>query len=127
MNNRKTWFAVIILALLVAIAACCWFAFKPEAVLGTKNIVVEVTHKDGNVNVYEIETQAQYLYDALREQGLIGEITDGFFTDLDDEYADAQNEEWWGYTKAGEYVNFGVADCVIKDGDHYEFTFNVGW
>lgn len=127
MNNKKTFIALTILTVLVIAAILCWFAFKPTAVDGTKIITVEITHKDGQTNSYELETQVQYLYDALSESGIIGELKDGFFTELDGETADGTNEEWWGYTKSGEYVNYGVADCVITDGDHYEFTFHVGW
>ena len=127
MKNRKTWIAVVLLVLMVAAAAVCWLAFKPTALVGEKNITVQVTHKDGVVNIYEFATNEQYLYEALREQELIGHLTDGYFTELDGETTDTSNEEWWGYTKSGEYVSYGVGQCVIEDGDHYEFTFNVGW
>lgn len=124
---KKTWIAIAVLLVLVVLAAACWVAFKPETVAGTKAITVEITHKDSSNNTYTIETQQLYLYDALKEQGLVGELVDGYFTELDGEMADTSQEEWWGYTKSGEYVSYGVADCVIEDGDHYEFTFHVGW
>lgn len=124
---KKTWIAVAVLLVLVVLAAACWIAFKPETVAGAKTITVEVTHKDLSINTYTFETQQLYLYDALKEQGVIGELTDGYFTELDGETADTSLEEWWGYTKSGEYVSYGVVDCAIEDGDHYEFTFNIGW
>ena len=84
-------------------------------------------NKDGSVNTYEIETEQEHLYDALAEKGLVGKLESGYFIELDGETAVTEDEEWWGYTRSGEYVNYGVGECVIKDGEHYEFTFNVGW
>ena len=124
---KKSWVAGAALAVMIVFEVVCWTAFKPETVEGMKAITVEITHKDTAVNTYYIETEQLYLYDALVEQGLIGELVDGYFTELDGETADTLQEEWWGYTKFGEYVNYGVVDCAIEDGDHYEFTFNIGW
>ena len=46
---------------------------------------------------------------------------------VDGETVDEANQEWWGYTKGGEMVEYGVDMCPIADGEHYEFTLNVGW
>lgn len=127
MKNKKPLIAVLALVLLLAVAIGCWFAFAPQGVEGEKHITVEVTHKDGSLNTYEIETTEMYLYDAMKAEGLVGELADEYFVTLDGETADTAGEEWWGYTKSGEYVSYGVGQCVIEDGDHYEFTFHVGW
>lgn len=126
MKNKRNA-VVLVLVILILAAVTCWLVFKPETSEGVKNITVEVTHKDGTVNAYDITTDAVYLYDALREAEIVGALIDGYFTELDGEEAKTSDEEWWGYTKSGEYVSYGVADCAIEDGDHYEFTFNVGW
>ena len=66
-SNRKKYIvlsliaAVVVLIVLVAAAAFCWFAFSPTAVSGGKTIVVDVTHKDGSTNTYEITTEAELL------------------------------------------------------------------
>lgn len=127
MKNKKNVLVIVVLLVMVAAAVTCWLVFKPEATGGEKNITVEVTHKDGTVNTYDITTQALYLSGALEENGLVGEIVDGYFTVLDGETANTEDQEWWGYTKSGEYVNYGISECAIENGDHYEFTFNVGW
>ena len=128
-NSRKksVIIAVLVLVVLVIAAAVCWFAFKPQTLQGSKNIVVEVNHKDGTSVDFEISTDAEYLYDAMKQEGLIGELENGMFDTVDSETIDPANEEWWGYTKAGEYVNVGLSECVIADGDHYEFNFNIGY
>ena len=127
MTNKKTLLAVLVLFIAAALALTCWFIYKPQAEDGEKNITVEITHKDETVNTYEFATQQQFLYDAMYEAGIIGELTDGYFVEVDGETADTAAQEWWGYTKSGEYVNYGAGECVISDGDHYEFTFHVGW
>jgi hypothetical protein len=43
----------------------------------------------------------------------------------DGETADDSQEQWWGFTKSGEYVETGVDATDIEDGDHFEFTLNV--
>ena len=130
MKNKKSLAAVLVLVVLVAVAAICWFAFAPKAVGGGKTITVDVTHKDGQVNTYEIRTDEEFLRGAMEQEGLIGgnESEYGLYVlTVDSETVDKANQEWWGYTKSGEMVNYGVDTCPIEDGDHYEFTLNVGW
>ena len=130
MKNKKPLVAVIVLVLLVAVAVACWLFFSPDAVAGSKTITVDVTHKDGNTNTFEIRTDAEYLRGALEQEKLVaGE--DGpygmYILTVDGETVDESNQEWWGYTKSGEMVDYGIDTCPIVDGDHYEFTLNVGW
>lgn len=130
MKNKKTVIAIVVLVLLVAVAAVCWFLFSPRAVEGSKTIIVDVTHKDGQTNTFEIHTDAEYLREALEQEDLVAG-TEGEFglymMTVDGETVDESQQEWWGYTKSGEMVNYGIDTCPIEDGDHYEFTFNIGW
>lgn len=130
MKNKKTFIAIVLLLVLVTVAAACWFAFGPKTVEGSKTVTVDVTHKDGQTNTFTLHTDAVYLSEAMKEQDLL-DGTDGEFgmyvLTVDGETVDESNQEWWGYTKAGEMVNYGVDTCPIMDGDHYEFTFHVGW
>jgi len=130
MKNKKTVIAIAVLVLFVAVAAVCWFLFSPQAVEGSKTIIVDVTHKDGQTNTFEIHTDAEYLREALEQENLVAG-TEGEFglymMTVDGETVDESQQEWWGYTKSGEMVNYGIDTCPIEDGDHYEFTFNIGW
>lgn len=122
--------AIIAMAVMVSLAVLCLIVhsvMKPKPEEGSKRITVEVTHRDETVNTFEINTDEKYLYDAMRQENLIGDLEDGYFTTVDGEAADSDAQEWWGYTKGGEYVSYGVGECVIYDGDHFEFTFNIGW
>ena len=118
------------MVLLVAVAAICWFLFAPDAVAGSKTIEVDVTHGDGSVKTFEIHTDAEYLREALEQEDLVAGTESEFglyMMTVDGETVDESQQEWWGYTKSGEMVNYGVDTCPIEDGDHYEFTFNIGW
>ena len=125
--KNKTWIAAVVLIVLVLGSLVCWKTFAPQAVEGEKEITVEISHKDGTCNAYTFRTQQKYLYDALAEQNIIGPLSEGYFTQLDGETANTEEQEWWGYTKSGEMVDYGIDTCPIEDGDHYEFTLNVGW
>ena len=130
MKNKKSIIAIVVLVLFVAVAAACWFAFAPDSVEGSKTITVDVTHKDGTTNTFEIHTDAEFLRGALEQENLVaGEESEFglYMLTMDGETVDEANQEWWGYTKSGEMVNYGVDTCPIADGDHYEFTFNIGW
>ena len=130
MKNKKAVVAIIVLVVLIAIAAVCWFAFGPKAVSGSKTITVDVTHKDGSVKTFEIHTDEEFLRGAMEQENLVAgtESEYGLYIlTVDGETVDESQQEWWGYTKSGEMVNYGIDTCPIEDGDHYEFTFNVGW
>ena len=130
MKNKKTLIAVIVLVVLVAVAVVCWLAFGPKAVAGGKTVTVEVTHKDGTTKTFEIKTDEEFLRGALEQENLVAgnETEYGLYVlTVDGETADESQQEWWGYTKSGEQVNYGVDSCPIADGDHYEFTLNVCW
>ena len=130
MKNKKTVLAVVVLVVLVAVAAFCWFRFAPSAVAGSKTIEVDIIHGDGTVKTFEIHTDAEFLRGAMEQEGLISGMESEYglyILTVDGETVDESNQEWWGYTKSGEQVNYGVDTCPIADGEHYEFTFNVGW
>jgi hypothetical protein len=96
---------------------------------GEKTCVVEVKAED-QVVTFTIKTDEEYLRGALEQENLIfGTDSDYgiYILTMDGETVDEANMEWWGYTKSGEQVNYGVDTCPILDGDHYEFVINVGW
>ena len=128
--NKKTLIIVLALAVLVAALAVVYFVTRPEATEGMKSFTVEITHKDGTTNTFQIDTDAEYLRGALEQENLVSGTDQEYglyILTMDGETVDESNQEWWGYTKSGEQVNYGVDTCPIEDGDHYEFTLNVGW
>lgn len=122
--------ALIILVVLAAGAYTVYHYLMPKAMEGDKTITISIDHKVGEDKTLTIKTDADYLRGALEQEGLV-EGTDSEFglwvTAIDGEKADEAKQEWWGYTKFGEYVETGVDQTPVEDGDSFEFTLNEGY
>ena len=118
----------VILALLVVAAVLALIFLRPDANPGSKAIVFQVTHSDGNVVNFDIRTDSENLRGALEQENLItgNESAYGLFvTEIDGEAADDAQRQWWCFTKDGEMLNTGVDDSMIADGEHYEAFIDV--
>lgn len=119
--------AAVLVALIVA-AAFLWKGFSADPQEGSKAIVFEVVGKDGGSKEYDISTDAEYLADALVEEGLVDYAADGMYNTIDGITADwSVDESWWCITKDGEMTAVGMNDQVIADGEHYEATYTIGY
>ena len=122
--------AVAAIVVLTAAFFALYQHFSPAAVPGEKQIVLTVVHKDGAQADFALNTQTEYLGDALMEENLIKgeESTYGLYiTDVDGEAADESKEEWWCLSKDGETCTTGISQTPISDGDHFELTLTTGW
>lgn len=128
MKNKKTLIILaIVLVALVAAAAILVTAYSANTVSGTKKITVEIVYKDGTSDSFDLKTNGEYLADAMVEAGLIVYSEDGYYTTVNGVEASWEVDEgWWNITKSGEYLNFGLNDIAIADGDHYEVTYTCG-
>ncbi len=121
------------LLILVLLATGAYFAYKllsPAVTAGAKTITVSIDHMNGEDKTLTIKTDSEYLRGALEQEKLInGKNSDyGFFiTSVDGEAADESKQQWWGYTKFCEYVDTGVDQTPIADGDSFEFTLHEGY
>ncbi|MBQ7935662.1 MAG: hypothetical protein IJ333_04870, partial [Clostridia bacterium] len=71
---------------------------------------------------------AEYLADALVEEGLIEYAADGLYTTIDGITADwSVDESWWCISKDGVSLNVGMNQQPIADGEHYEATYTIGY
>lgn len=129
---------VAVLCVAIAAFAAAYFAFTPKPAAGSKTIQVEIVADavDSNKEVVRkskivtIQTDAEFLRQALEEQDLIqGDESEFglFIKTVDGITADDSNQEWWCVTKGGEQVMTGVDATPIADGDHYEITLTVGY
>ncbi len=129
--KKKQLIAVIIFAALLLAAFLVWQFARPAPVSGSKQITLEVVHADGSSKSFDIATDAENLRGALEQvDGLIAgeESAYGLMVyTVDGETADwDRDQSWWCLTKDGEWMDTGVDDTVIADGEHYEFTYTVG-
>jgi hypothetical protein len=123
-KKTKTIAAVAVLVVLVAAALVCWKLYSPQASAGAKTVSVEVTHGDGSVKNFTLNTDAQFLWDAMDEAGLIGGRDSEYgkwVTLVDGETADEAAGQYWLFTKGGEWVTTSCNKTPIADGEHYEF------
>ncbi len=129
-NKKAGLLALLVLAVLVAGAYATYHFLMPKAMEGDKTITIVIDHKVGEDKTLTIKTDADYLRGALEQEELV-EGTDSDFglwvTAIDGEKADEAKQQWWGYTKSGAYVETGVDQTPIKDGDSFEFTLNEGY
>ena len=114
---------LLALLLVLALTAC--------ASKGTqKEIVFEVTHADGSVKTYTIQTEAKTLAEALTKEGLISEDAQspGLYNLIDGELADwSDGEAWWCISRDGTSLSVGMQNTIIADGEHYEAVFTRGF
>jgi hypothetical protein len=128
--KRKNIILVAVLIILVAGAILTYVLLSGKPVEGMKTITVDVIHKDETKKTFRIKTTEEFLRGALEQENLI-KGTDGQFglyvETVDGENVDANLQEWWCFTQNGESLMTGVDVTPIKDGDHFEIIFTVGW
>jgi len=122
--------SLLALLLLAAVLYGVWYTTRPEPAAGNKALTIEVTHSDGTTNTFPIETDAEYLAEALVENGIVedNQSTYGLYIlTADGETANESNQEWWCITKGGESLMTGASETPIADGETYELTLMVGY
>ncbi|NLK29330.1 MAG: DUF4430 domain-containing protein [Clostridiales bacterium] len=129
-KNFKPIIATLVLLAVIAIMALLYHQLKPEAEKGDKEITVEVIIPEEEPEEFVLDTDAEYLRQALEEANLIKgtESEYGLYiTEVNNRVADSSKEEWWCITKSGEEIFYGVDEIAIADGDHYEITLTIGY
>ena len=128
--NKNKLTSLLGLLLTAALLFGVWYATRPDTSAGNKALTIEVIHSDGTTNTFPIETDAEYLADALVESEIVedNQSTYGLYIlTADGETANEGNQEWWCITKGGESLNTGASETPISDGEVYELTFTVGY
>lgn len=129
-EKKKVIIAVVALIAAVSVFAGIYFAFgRPETSAGSKTVTIEVVAPDYS-NTHKIKTDAEFLGDALKEEGIIeGEESQYglFITSVDSIRADDSKQQWWCITKGGADVMTGVDVTPIADGDTFELTLKEGY
>ena len=130
MKSKKI-LAVALVAILVAAMAFAYSTFSEKAVEGEKDITIEVVMDDGNATVYEVNTDAQYLIEAMQEaDGLTFEGEEGVYgmsvSTINGVRADyTLDGAYWGFYVNEEYCNYGISQQPVEDGDAFRIVYTL--
>ena len=127
MKNKKLVLAAIALVVVIGLMLGLWMAARPETEAGSKAYTVTVVHKDGTVKDFAYRTDAEYLAEALLEEGLVsGEDSQYGLTiiTVDGEAAvwDTDNA-YWSILVNGEYATTGASEIPVYDGSTYTLEY----
>lgn len=130
MKNKKLLLWLVSMVALVALMVGIWFVTREKPVDGSKEITVTVVHKDGSEKRFTIETDAEYLDEALLSEDLItGEMSEYglIIHTVDGEKADWDTDQgWWQIFEGEEASTLGASSIVIEDGDSFRLVYTVG-
>ena len=129
-NKKKVALLACIFVAVVAIFGAVFFALRPQGTEGGKNFTLEVILADGSSTEHKVSTVAEFVGEALLEEGLIDGSTSEyglFVTTVNGITANSENQEWWCLTVNGEEWMYGIDQTPVTDGGHYELTLMVGW
>lgn len=129
-NSKKTVIALIALLIVIAALFGVYRLTRATTTQGSKNITVDVIHKDGSLKTYTYDTNREYLGEVLTDEELISGESGAygmFITTVDGETADDANQEWWCITKNNGQLNTSADQTPIADGEKYELTLMIGY
>lgn len=95
-----------------------------------KHITFRVTHDDGELKEFELETSRTTLAEVLIDEDLVKESAEsaGFYDTVDGEVADWNVDEgWWCFYCNGEELMVGIEETELVDGAAYEAVFTHGF
>ena len=131
-NKKKTGkivLGVVILAALIAVFALVYCKFSEKPVAGAKAITIEVTDNEDNSTTYEVNTDAEYLRQAMdeadgltysgseSEYGMMVDTINGIVADYN------ENGAYWAFYVNGEYCNYGIDSQPVEDGDDFSIVY----
>ena len=128
MKNKKLIISLAaVLVVIVAAFSVIFITMKSDTQKGDKNITVTVVFKDKSEKEFKINTDAEYLGDALLEEKIVTKDEykngGGMYTYIADERADyTLDKSWWCLTVGGEMATVGINEQPIADGDSFEIT-----
>lgn len=132
-NAKKIVIAAVVLAVAAVLFGVIYTKFAPKASAGDKAITIEVVNDKEETETYAVQTDAEYLRQALEEAkeqgltiegteseyGLVIEAVNGLTADFNTDGA------YWAVFVNGEYGNYGVDEQPVTDGDTYQLVYTL--
>lgn len=133
-QNKKVILGVVAFIAVAVILGAVYYFTRPETSKGAKAVEITVVSKEGEKTEYQINTDAEYLQQAMdeaKEEGLTYSGTDGDYglmvdTVNDEKAVFEEDGAYWGFFVNGEYCNYGIAEQPVADGDEFEIVYTVG-
>ena len=130
MKNKKIIFAAIALVAVIALMAGLYAFTRPEAQEGSKQVTIQIVHKDGTEKNLEYGTDHGYLADLLLEKELVtGYASEEYgFTieSVDGVTADwAADGAYWALYEGEEYATTSAAGIMLTDGGVYKLVYET--
>ncbi len=127
--SKKTKISVVlaaVLVLLIAAGGFLWLKNRPETVDGAKSITFTVVYKDSTQDVFEINTDEEYLANALVNEEIITYDASGLYTTINGVTANYNIDGgWWNIKSGGETASVGMNELPITDGGEYEAVYTT--
>ncbi len=130
-SNKKVIIGVIALVAVIALLAVLYFVFREKPVEGAKAITIEVIDDQAQSKVYEVNTDAEYLRQAMEEAegleftGYVGDF--GFTVETINgvtAYMDG-GTAYWSFYVNDDYCMYGIDSQPVEDGDAFVIKFEV--
>ena len=128
MKNKKLIFALVALALVIALMAGIYVSTRSQAVEGQKNVTIVIVYEDGTEKKLEYTTDCEYLSELLLEKELVTgyasqeygftiESVDGIMLDW------ATDGAYWALYEGENYATESAAGIVLTEGGIYRLVY----
>ena len=130
-SKKKIVLGLGCLAALIAVLAVVYGLFAAKPVAGSKDITIEVVNKAAESVVYELETDAEFLRQAMEEaEGLTFDGTESEYgmmiSTVNGEIADySVDGSYWSFYVNEEYCNYGIDTQPVVDGDAFKIVYTT--
>ncbi len=130
-KNKKILLGLLAAVAVIVVLIGAYFIFAPKAVKGAKAIVIEVVDDAQESTVYKVNTDAEFLREAMQEAegltfsgteseyGLMLDTINGIVADY------FVNGAYWSVLVNGEYGNYGIDTQPLADGDTYSLVYTA--
>lgn len=133
-QNKKVILGVVAFLAVAVILGAVYFFTRPETSKGAKNVSITVVSEEGKKTEYKIDTDAEYLQEAMddaKEEGLTYSGTEGEYglmvdTVNGEKAVFEEGGAYWAFTVDGEFCNYGIAEQPVADGDEFEIIYTIG-
>lgn len=128
-KSLKIFLGVTGVVVLVAALVAVWMIFGAKPQAGAKEITIEVINSADESIMYEVNTDAEYLRQAMDEaEGLTYDGTESEYgmmvSTVNGEVADYNVDgSYWSFYVNGEYCNYGIDTQPVADGDAFVIEY----